>query len=120
MSRFNSWLNELQPEMFAELSPELANERGIAHGGWMTVCTARGQIEVRAMVTPRLRPLPIEGYNVHQIGLPFHWAFAGETVGSNANNLTALLADHRRDGADDLQDEPRTDRTVTYPDPVAR
>jgi formate dehydrogenase major subunit len=30
---------------------------------------------------------------IHQIGLPFHWAFAGESVGSNANDLTALLAD---------------------------
>ena len=37
MSRFNSWLNELQPEMFVELSPELAAERGIVHGGWVTV-----------------------------------------------------------------------------------
>ena len=27
MSRFNSWLSELQPEMFVELSPELAAER---------------------------------------------------------------------------------------------
>jgi formate dehydrogenase major subunit len=30
---------------------------------------------------------------VHQIGLPFHWAFAGEVVGGNANDLTALVAD---------------------------
>jgi formate dehydrogenase major subunit len=30
---------------------------------------------------------------VHQIGLPFHWAFAGESVGGNANDLTALMAD---------------------------
>jgi formate dehydrogenase major subunit len=36
MSRFNSWLNELQPEMFVELSPELAAERGIVHGDWLT------------------------------------------------------------------------------------
>jgi formate dehydrogenase major subunit len=42
MSRFNSWLNELQPEMFAELSYELAAERGIVHGGWMTIQTPRG------------------------------------------------------------------------------
>ena len=93
MSRFNSWLNELQPEMFAELSPELAAERGIVHGSWMTIRTARGRIEARAMVTRRLRPFVIEGRVVHQIGLPFHWAFAGECVGSNANDLTALLAD---------------------------
>ena len=30
---------------------------------------------------------------MHQIGIPFHWAFAGEVVGDNANDLTALLAD---------------------------
>jgi formate dehydrogenase major subunit len=93
MSRFNSWLNELQPEMFAELSPELADERGIVHGGWMTIRTARGRIEARAMVTRRIRPFIVEGRVVHQIGLPFHWAFAGEVVGGNANDLTALLAD---------------------------
>ena len=45
------------------------------------------------MVTRRLQPLLIEGRVVHQIGLPFHWAFAGEIVGGNANDLTALLAD---------------------------
>jgi formate dehydrogenase major subunit len=93
MSRFNSWLNELQPEMFVELSPELAAERRIVHGGWLTVQTARGRIEARAMVTRRLRPLLIEGRTVHQIGLPFHWAFAGEVVGDNANDVTSLVAE---------------------------
>jgi formate dehydrogenase major subunit len=93
MSRFNSWLNELQPEMFVELSPELAAERGVTHGGWVTVQSARGLIEARAMVTRRLRPLQVEGRVVHQIGLPFHWAFAGEVVGGNANDLTSLVAD---------------------------
>ena len=45
------------------------------------------------MVTRRLRPLRVEGRVVHQIGLPFHWAFAGEVVGDNANDLTSLVAD---------------------------
>ena len=43
--------------MFVELSPELAAERGIVHGGWLTVRSARGRIEARAMVTRRIRPL---------------------------------------------------------------
>src|SRR5438105_14644766 len=90
MSRFNSWLNELQPEMFVELSPELASERGIEHGGWLTVRSARGRIEARAMVTRRLRPLRIGGRGGHQIGLPFHGAFAGAVVGGHANDLAAL------------------------------
>ncbi len=93
MSRFNSWLNELQPEMFVELAPELAADRGIEHGGWLTVTSPRGRIEARAMVTRRLKPHLVEGRVIHQIGLPFHWAFAGEVVGGNANDLTSLLAD---------------------------
>ena len=93
MSRFNSWLNELQPEMFVELSPELAAERGVANGDWVTVRSARGAIEARAMVTRRIRPLRVDGRVIHQVGLPFHWAFAGEAVGGNANDLTALLAE---------------------------
>ena len=93
MSRFNSWLNELQPEMFVELSHELATEKGIDPGGWLTVQSARGQIQARAMVTRRLRPLTIAGRVVHQIGIPFHWAFAGETVGDTANQLTSLIGE---------------------------
>jgi formate dehydrogenase major subunit len=93
MSRFNSWLNELQPEMFVELSPELAAERRIIHGDWVIVQSARARIEARAMVTRRLRPLLIGGRVIHQIGIPFHWAFAGEVVGGNANDLTSLVAD---------------------------
>jgi formate dehydrogenase major subunit len=93
MSRFNSWLNELQPEMFAELSPELAAERAITHGDWMVIRSPRGEIEARAMVTRRMRPLEVQGQVVHQIGLPFHWGFAGEAVGDQANDLTSLVAD---------------------------
>nr|WP_165234421.1 molybdopterin-dependent oxidoreductase [Aquisphaera insulae] len=93
MSRFNSWLCELQPEMFVELSPELAAERGIVHGGWLAVRTARGRIEARAMVTRRLRPLDVDGRVVHQVGLPFHWGFSGLVVGANANDLTSLVCE---------------------------
>lgn len=93
MSRFNSWLNELQPEMFVELSPELAAERGIENGGWMTVQTPRGKLAARALVTRRLKPLDLEGRLVHQIGLPIHWGFAGERVGGSANDITALVTE---------------------------
>jgi formate dehydrogenase major subunit len=93
MSRFNSWLNELQPEMFVECGPELAAEVGFANGDWVTVRTPRAAIVCRALVTRRIAPLRVEGRTVHQVGLPFHWAFAGETVGGNANDLTSIVAD---------------------------
>jgi formate dehydrogenase major subunit len=93
MSRFNSWLNELQPAMFVELSPELAGERAIEHGSWVIVWNRRGAIEARAMVTRRVRPLDVGGRVLHQIAIPLHWGFAGETVGSIANDLTSIVAD---------------------------
>lgn len=93
MSRFNSWLNELQPEMFIEISPELAEECGIRHSDWMVAWNVRGAIEARAMVTRRVRPLAVAGHTVHQIAIPFHWGFAGETIGSVANDLTSIVAD---------------------------
>jgi formate dehydrogenase major subunit len=93
MSRFDSWLNELQPEMFVELSPELARERGIEHGGWLVVWNPRGAIEARAMVTERIRVLNVNGRVQHQVGIPFHWSFAGETTGGQGNDLTSIMLD---------------------------
>jgi formate dehydrogenase major subunit len=93
MSRFNSWLNELQPEMFVEMSPQHAAELGVGNGDWVTLRTPRAAIVCRALVTRRVRPLTVEGRTIHQVGLPFHWSFAGETVGGNANDLTAILAE---------------------------
>ena len=93
MSRFNSWLNELQPEMFVEISPELAAERGIVHGGWTILRSPRGAIHAKAMVTRRMKPLRVAGTTVHQVGLPFHWGFSGESVGGQANDLVPIIAD---------------------------
>lgn len=93
MSRFNSWLNELMPAMFIEISPELAAEKGIENGGWVTVRSARNTMEARALVTHRVRPMMVQGEKVHQIGIPFHWGYAGESVGGIANDLVALSAE---------------------------
>lgn len=93
MSRFNSWLNELMPAMFVEISPELASQHGIENGGWCTVTSPRGELEARALVTRRQRPMTVMGQTVHQIGIPFHWSYAGEAVGGAANDLTSLAAD---------------------------
>ncbi len=91
MTRWMPWLNALQPSLFAELSPELAAEREIRHGEWMIISTPRGDIEARAMVTRRLRPLRVRGKVVHQIGLPFHWGFQGKSTGSITNDLAHMV-----------------------------
>lgn len=91
MTRWMPWLNALQPALFAELSPELAAERGITHGGWLIISTPRGEIEARAMITRRMRPLRVGGKTVHQIGLPFHWGFQGKSRGSITNDLAHMV-----------------------------
>jgi formate dehydrogenase major subunit len=93
MSRNLPWLNELQPEMFAELDPMLAAQHGIQDGGWMVVETARGEIEARAKVTERMRPLRLGDRVIHQIALPWHWGFSGLDKGDSANDLLHLSGD---------------------------
>jgi formate dehydrogenase major subunit len=93
MSRTVPWLVELQPEMFAELDPQLAAERGIEDGGWMTIVTERAEIEARAKVTHRIRPIRVDGRVTHQIGLPWHWGYSGLSQGDTANELGVLAAD---------------------------
>ena len=93
MSRNLPWLAELQPEMFAEIDPLLASDRGIADGDWMTIATARGEIEARARVTDRIRPLKVEGRIVHQVAMPWHWGFSGPVTGDSLNDLGALSGD---------------------------
>ena len=61
MSRWLPWLAELMPELFIEMSPELATEKKINNGDWVTVVTARGEVEGRALVTKRIRPFVIDG-----------------------------------------------------------
>jgi formate dehydrogenase major subunit len=90
MSRTLPWLGELQPEMFVEIDPILARERGIEDGGWMTIITDRAEIEARALVTERMRPLRIDGKPVHQVGLPWHWGYSGAYPGDSTNDLGAI------------------------------
>jgi formate dehydrogenase major subunit len=90
MSRTLRHLAELQPEMFAEISPELAREVGAEHGGWVTITTERASIEARAMVTGRLPSLTVEGRRVHQVGLPYHFGSKGLVTGDAANDLVAI------------------------------
>jgi formate dehydrogenase major subunit len=90
MSRTLSHLAELQPELFAEISPQLAAEAGVQHGDWVTITTARAVIEARALVTPRMRPLTVEGRTVHQVGLPYHFGGRGLVGGDVVNDLLAI------------------------------
>jgi formate dehydrogenase major subunit len=93
MTRNLPWLVELMPEMFVEMSEELAAELGIENAEWVTVESKRGSVQGKAMITRRFRPYQLNGQTVHQIGLPWHWGFTGLSTGDSANVLSPHVGD---------------------------
>jgi len=87
MSRWIPWLSELQPELFAEINPELAEEKGVGNLDWVTIKTTRGKIHCKALVTDRVPSYDIEGKRIHTIGLPYHWGPNGLVKGDTVNDL---------------------------------
>jgi formate dehydrogenase major subunit len=90
MTRYLSHLAELQPELFCEISPQLAAKIGIDHGSLVTVTSPRGAIEARALVTERIMPLHLDGKTIHQVCIPYHWGYKGLVKGGVVNDLIAL------------------------------
>ena len=97
MTRWTPWLNELQPEMFVEMSEELAAEKGIENGEHVTVKSIRGQVSAVAIVTKRFRPFTIMGQTIHQVGMPWSFGWAApapdNTRVTSANLLTPNVGD---------------------------
>src|SRR4051812_35666988 len=94
MSRTLPYLAELQPEFFVEVSPELAQLRGLTNGEYATLVSARSAIEAKVLVTERIRPIKLRnGQVVHQIGMPYHWSYSGLSTGDSANDLLGIVLD---------------------------
>jgi formate dehydrogenase major subunit len=93
MSRTVGVLSELQPEFFCEVSPRLARERDLEQGGWADVITARGSIRSRVLITERVKPIKVQGRDVEQVGLPYHWGYRGLVTGDPANDAFGIVLD---------------------------
>jgi formate dehydrogenase major subunit len=78
-TRSNRWLAELQQDMFIEINPADANERGIKDGAWVWVTGAENnsKAKVKALVTERV------GKGV--TWMPFHFGgwFGGDDLRAN-------------------------------------
>ncbi len=73
-TRSNPWLAELQQEMFIEINPKTASEKGIANGSRAWVSSPTGaRLNVQAMVTERVGP--------DTVFMPFH--FSGRWQGAD-------------------------------------
>ena len=93
MTRTLPFLAELQPELFVEVSPQLAAERGLVHGQWCHVVTTRTAVQARAVVTERIPPLRVRGAVVHQVWMPYHFGGRGLAKGDVMNDLLGIVTD---------------------------
>ncbi len=99
MTRWVPWLNELQPEMFVEMSEELAAEKGIANGDRVRVKNARCPegIKAVAIVTKRFKPFTVMGKTIHEVGMPWCYGWLAPvrdaTRVTSSNMLTPNVGD---------------------------
>jgi formate dehydrogenase major subunit len=95
MTRLQPWLLEMQPQVFVEMSEELAGLKGIKNGERVKVSSARGALNATAIVTKRFKPFNIAGATIHQVGLPWHfgWRWPESGQEDSANLLTPSTGD---------------------------
>jgi len=94
MTRWQPWLLESQPQLFVEMSPELAMLKGVKNGEKVIVESARGKVKAVALITKRFRPFTVQGTVVHQVGLPWHFGWVHpKDGGDSANLLTSSTGD---------------------------
>ncbi|MBE0621596.1 MAG: formate dehydrogenase subunit alpha [Burkholderiales bacterium] len=97
-TRSNPWLAELQQNMFVEINPKAANDRGIRNRDYVWVKTPTGaRIKVMAMVTERVA--------ADTVFLPFH--FSGWWMGKD-------MLDHYPDGAAPIVRGEAVNTATTY------
>src|SRR5476649_356574 len=97
-TRSNPWLAELQQQMFVEINPKSANDRGIRNNDYVWVKTPTGaQLKVMAQVTERVGP--------DTVFLPLH--FSGWWMGKD-------MLDYYPDGAAPIVRGEAVNTATTY------
>lgn len=91
MTRHIPWLCALQPESFLEISPEMAESCGIAPGAWVEVKSARATLQMRALITPRLRMGKIMDKDIAVVGSFVNSGYKGVVCDPVTNDLSPAL-----------------------------
>ena len=89
--------------------PRLAKKLEIESGDWVKVSSARGELEVKALVTPRMKALKIGGQEVTVVWMPYNWGFQGLSTGAERQPPHDRRRRSRRGNAGD-QGVPRQRR----------
>jgi len=87
------WLNELFPQPVVEIPETLAQKLSVKSGDPVRVSSARGELTVRALVTPRMKTLRVGGKEVTIVWMPYNWGFRGLSTGPSVNHLTIDAGD---------------------------
>jgi formate dehydrogenase major subunit len=89
LTRHLPWQLEMMPQSFVEMSKELAADMGVKNGDKVKVSSARGSVDVIAIVTNRFKPFRIMNETVHQVGLPwcYGWQYPEDGSGGDSSNL---------------------------------
>ena len=87
LTRWLPWLTEAQPQMFCEMSEELAELKGIQNGEKVILENPRGTLWAIAIVTKRIKPFKVMGNDVHAVGIPWHFGWGWPKDGGDAANL---------------------------------
>ena len=72
---------------------KLAKKLNVKNGDRVYVSSARGEIEVKAMVTKRLQTLQINGEEVIVVWMPYNWGYKGLSQAASTNLLTIDAGD---------------------------
>ncbi len=87
------WLNELVKETYIEISKDLAGQHNIVNGDVVKIWSARGEVEAKAMVTHRIKPMTINGNRVDVVWMPYNWGFKGLSQAASTNLVTIDAGD---------------------------
>jgi formate dehydrogenase major subunit len=87
------WLNELVPEPMVELPESLGKALQVKTGNWVQISSARGELTVKAVVTPRMKTLQVDGREVTIVWMPYNWGYRGLSTGPSVNYLTIDAVD---------------------------
>jgi formate dehydrogenase major subunit len=87
------WLNELVPEPVLEIPESLGAKLRVKTGDWVKVTSARGEVTVKAVVTPRMKTLQADGREITIVWMPYNWGYQGLSKGASVNHLTIDAVD---------------------------
>jgi formate dehydrogenase major subunit len=76
-----------------EIPESLAKKLSIATGDVVKVSSSRGELTVKAVVTPRMQTLQVAGQEITIVWMPYNWGYQGLSTGVSVNHITIDAVD---------------------------